>query len=315
MRSFLDIFNRKRKECGLLPHIRQDVAYIHQNMQFYPWPILTFDVKKHWRFSMGEDIKIAVLDTGCDSNHEDIKSNILDGKNILSNNDNFMDDNGHGTHVAGTTAASHNSLGVVGVAPKSQIVPVKVLGGDGSGSNIDVAKGIVWAVDRGVDIITMSLGSPYPSKPLEDAISYAKQKKTLIVCAAGNAGNDQDIMYPAKYPYTISIGAISKDLTLSKFSCTGSSLDFVAPGEDIPSCIPGNQYALMSGTSMANPYAVGCIAILMGYLKKQSKDYRLTREKFLEILSKYTKHLIQKEYAGIREKEGYGIIQPVTTQE
>lgn len=308
----LPFFKKRKKECGLLPHKRTNIYGVGQSMQFTPWPITTFGVKKYWQESMGEGIKIAVLDTGCDYNHEDIKSNIIDGWNTIANNDECMDDNGHGTHVAGTIAASNNTLGVVGVAPKAKIMPIKVLAGDGQGSNLDVARGIIWAVDHDADIITMSLGSPYPSKPLEDAILYAKQNRVIILCAAGNSGNNHDIMYPAKYTDTISIGAIDKNLNVCAFSCTGDSLDFVAPGEDIPSCVNNGQYAIMSGTSMANPYAVGCLAILMSYRNKIGQPVRLHRDEYISILAGRTRHISDAQYIGNRNYEGYGIIQPVT---
>lgn len=304
-------FSRKRKkDCGLLPHKRTNMYGVGPSMQFTPWPIITFDIKKYWSISKGENINIAVLDTGCDFNHNDIKSSIYNGWNIIENNSNFMDYNGHGTHVAGTISASDNTLGVVGVAPKSKIIPVKVLGDDGQGSNMDVAKGIVWATDNQADIITMSLGSIHGSRPIEDAINYAKTKGVLIVCAAGNSGNDHDIMYPAKYPQTISIGAIDRNLMLCDFSCTGDSLDFVAPGEDIPSCVPGNQYALMSGTSMANPYAVGCLAITLSALKNSGKTTQYSKEDIVKLLCKNSSHI--KDKAGDRRYEGCGIVHPVT---
>jgi subtilisin family serine protease len=309
---FKNIFNLKRKnECGLLPHTRENIHGLYGSMQFYPWPIKLFDVEKTWNKTMGENVTVGVLDTGCDSAHDDLKDNLLQGWNAIKNNSNTNDDNGHGTHVAGTIGAANNLLGVVGVAPKIKILPVKVLNEEGMGSNLDVARGIIWACDNGADILTMSLGSDHPSKPLEDALKYAVSKNVIIFCAAGNSGNDTDIKYPAKYPQTISIGAIDKNLKICSFSCTGDSLDFVAPGQDIPSCMPNNSYALMSGTSMATPFAVGCAALLLSSARTRISGKKLTKDEYIEIFSKYSRHLSQSEYAGNRRYEGNGIIYPV----
>lgn len=301
---------KKRDDCKLLPHIRQNIYGLNRSMQFMPWPLLAFDIPKYWNNSTGKGIIVAVLDTGCDYNHIDISSNIINGWNIIENNNNFMDDNGHGTHVAGTIAASNNTLGVVGVAPEAKIMPVKVLNRDGSGSNIDVANGILWALENNADIITMSLGSEQPSKQIEKAIQYASSKNVPIFCAAGNSGNHVDIQYPAKYKETISIGAIDKDLKICDFSCTGQNLDFVAPGQDIPSCVPKNQYAIMSGTSMANPYAVGCAAICLYSIRRTSPNKNLSKEEYIKILSRNAKHVSQREYINNKRYEGNGIVQP-----
>jgi thermitase len=302
---------KKKNECGLLPHTRENLHGIYGSMQFYPWPIKMFDVEKCWNKTMGEKVVVAVLDTGCDVTHEDLKENIVAGKNIVDNNNNVMDENGHGTHVAGTIGAANNILGVVGVAPKVKIMPVKVLSANGMGSNTDVAKGIIWACDHGADIITMSLGSANPSKQIEDALKYASTKKVVVFCAAGNSGNESDINYPAKYPQTISIGAIDKDLKICDFSCTGDSLDFVAPGQDIPSSIPNNSYAVMSGTSMATPYAVGCAALLLSSHRRYDNKNILSKDDFIKLFSQQAIRLKQPEYAGNKRYEGNGIIRPV----
>lgn len=302
---------KKKNDCGLLPHTRENLNGLYGSMQFYPWPIKKFNVEKVWDVAMGENVVVAVLDSGCDSSHEDIKDNLVKGWNTINNNSDTNDDNGHGTHVAGTIGAVNNILGVVGVAPKVKIMPVKVLNAEGMGSNVDVARGIIWACDNGADILTMSLGSEYPSKPIEDALKYAKTKNVVIFCAAGNSGNNIDIQYPAKYEQTISIGAIDKNLKICEFSCTGDSLDFVAPGQDIPSCVPNNSYAIMSGTSMATPYAVGCAALLLSSIRQKNPGKKISKNEYIDILSKYTKHLSQSEFSGNRRYEGNGIIYPV----
>ena len=119
------MFFNKRK-CGLLPYIREDIYGLSPNDgQFYGWEINKFDIPSLWRKTKGEGIKVAVIDTGCDFNHADLKDNMLQGKNFVEVGQPPMDRNGHGSHVAGTIAASDNSLGMVGVAPKAKIIPIK----------------------------------------------------------------------------------------------------------------------------------------------------------------------------------------------
>jgi major intracellular serine protease len=303
-----------RRECKLLPHIRQDLFGLStQSMQFFPWPIKKFDVEKTWYLSEGEDITVGVIDTGCDLNHEDLKDNLLLGRNFVENNNDPQDRNGHGTHVAGTIAAINNQYGMVGVAPKTKILPVKVLGDDGGGSNASVANGILWAVDNGAKILTMSLGSPHKSRNIERALQYAVDHKVTIFCAAGNSGNNVDIMYPAKYPETISIGAIGQNLSVSDFSCCGDSLDFVAPGEDIISAVPGNKYAKMTGTSMATPYAVGCASLLLSLRKKQFNSKHLEDKNGYIDEFKKVSIPITGRYTNDRNYQGNGIILPITS--
>lgn len=307
---------KNKNNCKLLPHIRTDLYGLSPNsIQFFSWPIKKFDVEKQWKYSQGEGVTVAVIDTGCDLNHEDLKDNIVKGFNFINPAQDPFDDNGHGTHVSATIAAINNGIGMVGVAPKSKIMPVKVLGADGSGNNINVAKGIVWAADNGADIITMSLGSVAPSDQIEKAIEYAKHKESVIFCAAGNNGIESDILYPAKYKHTISIGAIDENLNICEFSCCGDELDFLAPGYNIVSAVPNNQYASMSGTSMANPFAVGCAALLLSYARqiKFSSLSNMLRntDDYISVFAQKTMKLTDKKYAGIRKYEGYGIIRPV----
>jgi subtilisin family serine protease len=307
----------KKQEFKLLPHIRTDLYGLSTNSeQFYGWQIKKFNIEKYWKYSEGEGVTVAVIDTGCDLDHEDIKANIVNGYNFIDPGKDPQDDNGHGTHVAGTIAAINNGIGMVGLAPKTKIMPVKVLAGNGSGSNKSVSDGIVWAVDHGADILAMSLGSPSPGTQLEQAIQYAKRKNVSIFCAAGNSGIESGIQYPAKYSDTVSVGAIDENLNICQFSCCGEELDFLAPGYNIISSVPGNRYASMTGTSMANPFAVGCASLLLSYSRKEkfsNIDNRLeSSDDYVKVFSKGTEKLgNHSKYAGIRKYEGYGIIKPV----
>lgn len=299
---------RRKNNYSLLPYEIEPVYGLSpQDKQFYGWEIEKFHIMDHWKFSQGEGVVIGVIDTGCDLYHDDLKNNLVEGINLVENKKDPIDKCGHGTHVAGTIAAENNGLGMVGVAPKAKIMPIKALDDRGSGNNQDIVKGIYWAVDRKVDFITMSLGSPVPSRALEEAIKYAEQNNVIVFCAAGNSGEDSDIMYPAKYDYSISIGAIDQNFNRTSFTCSGEELDFLAPGHDILSCYPGNTYAKMSGTSMSNPFVVGCAALTKSYYQGRT----LTKEDYIKIYSNVAIPLNNPKYRGIRKYEGYGIIQPV----
>jgi subtilisin family serine protease len=300
----------------LLPHLREDVfGLTPESAQILGWEIKKFNIPDLWKHSTGEGVKVAVVDTGCDLNHPDIKNNLIQGKNFIDQNKEPIDLNGHGTHCAGTIAAENNGLGMVGVAPKAKIMPVKVLNDKGKGSEKSIVDGIIWAADNDADIISMSLGSPVSSNKLENAIKYAASKGCIIFCAAGNDGESVDIMYPAKLDNTIAIGAINKNLERTSFTCSGETLDFLAPGHDILSCVPGGGYALMSGTSMSTPFAVGCAALLLSHARKikySAMDSMLKNTTdYINVFKKRAKSLTDPRYAGIKKYEGYGILYPI----
>lgn len=225
----------------LLPYTKEKIFGFNRNCgQLIGWEISQLNIAQYWDKTKGEDITVGVLDTGCDTEHEDLKNNLLVGYNTFTNSNNIYDDNGHGTHVAGTIAACNNSLGMVGVSPQSKIIPIKVLDGNGSGSAENIANGIKWGVDNGCNILTMSLASRKSAQSIEKAMDYAVKNNVLVVCAAGNDGNSSSIMYPARLDTAVAIGAVDKNLNICNFSCMGQELDFLSPGDQIFSCAPQN---------------------------------------------------------------------------
>ena len=237
----------------------------------------------------GAGVVVAVLDTGVDYSHNDIKNNIwtnsgeiayngrdddgngyiddFNGWNFVGYNNNTKDVDGHGTHVAGTIAGTNNDFGVTGIAYDAQIMPVKVLDDFGSGSNTSVADGIYYAVDNGADVINLSLGGSFSSFTLEAAIEYASNQGVSVVMAAGNSGDAAPI-YPARYAdeYGIAVGAIDEDKNMARFSNRAGSetLTYVtAPGVDIYSTLPNNRYDSYNGTSMATPHVAGVVALML----------------------------------------------------
>lgn len=300
---------KNNKKVSLLPYISEELYGLSPNdEQQYGWELKKFDIPDLWTKSQGEGVTVAVIDSGCDLDHPDLQGNLLKGKNFVDQNKEPEDDCGHGTHVSSTIAAINNGYGMVGLAPKTKIIPIKSLDSNGSGSINNIIKGIIYAADAGADFITMSLGSPNGCPELEKAIDYANSKGSIVFCAAGNSGENVDIMYPAKYDKVISIGAIDENLNRTNFTCSGESLDFLAPGNNILGCIPGGRYALMSGTSMSNPFAVGCASLLLSYNKKHKKYKLDTYQDYIDILKKSCLDLKSPQYKGIKKYQGFGII-------
>lgn len=302
----------KKNNWSLLPYDEENVYGLSpQDKQFFGWEIEKFNIPQQWKKSEGENVTIAVIDTGCDLYHDDLKSNLVEGMNFVERGKDPIDRCGHGSHVAGTIAACNNGLGMVGVAPKAKIMPIKSLNDQGNGISQDIANGIIWAVDNGADLITMSLGSLSSSSSIYNAVVYASQNNVTIFCAAGNSGEDVEIMYPAKYKETISIGAIDRHLNRTNFTCSGEELDFLAPGHDIVSCIPGNGYSSMSGTSMSNPFATGCAALALSYFKSIGSKVPKSKQDYIDLFAPKAKSLQNPKYKGIRKYEGYGIMYPI----
>jgi subtilisin family serine protease len=303
---------KKNPEVGLLPYISEPIfGFSSSSPQRPGWEIIKYNIPLYWKYSEGENTVSAVLDTGCDLDHEDLKDNLLQGKNFVELNKDPIDRNGHGTHVSSTIAAINNTKGIVGVAPKSKIVPVKVLNDDGAGNINSIADAVVWCANQShIDFITMSLGSNFPSNRLEKAINYAINKNKIIFCAAGNDGPLTDIMYPARYEQTISIGAIDENFNRTEFSCSGESLNFLAPGHNIVGCVPNNEYAKMSGTSMSNPFAVGLACLLLSYNKKTNKYNLSSYKEYIKIFCEYAMDISDPRHKATKY-QGCGIIQPL----
>ncbi|MEH7418858.1 S8 family peptidase [Neobacillus drentensis] len=238
---------------------------------------------KVWEKTKGEGMTIAILDTGCDLSHPDLKERVIGGRNFTKddqgNQEVYRDYNGHGTHVAGTMAAMQNQQGVVGVAPKANLLIIKVLDKNGSGQYEWIINGINYAIEQKVDIISMSLGGPEDVPELHKAIQKAVEQNILVVCAAGNEGDGRDTTnefdYPGSYNEVISVGAIGLDRNISDFTNSNNEVDLVAPGEAILSTYLNGKYATLSGTSMATPHVSGALALIK-VLANQSFERELT---------------------------------------
>jgi thermitase len=230
----------------------------------YQWNLPIIETLQGWGIGRGsQDIKVAVVDTGVDLNHPDLRDRLLPGINVVSQGKTDpLDDVGHGTHVAGVISALvNNGEGVAGMSWYNPILPVKVLDSSGSGSTYAVAQGIIWAADNGAKVINLSLGNYADAQFLHDAIRYAFEKDIVLIAASGN-DNTERPGFPAAYPEVFAVAATDSKKNKASFSNYGDYIDAAAPGVSIPSTYPNNQYAALSGTSMASPHVAALAALI-----------------------------------------------------
>lgn len=228
------------------------------------WGVKRVNAAAAWPATEGSGAKVAVVDTGVDYNHPDLKANIAGGADVRDGAEDpkdFMDGHGHGTHVSGIVAAVRDDKGVVGVAPKAAIYGVRVLDGQGRGYFSDIIAGISWAAKNKMHVINMSLGGSQGTITLHEAIIKAVEAGVTIVAAAGNSGPGAGVSYPARYDECIAVSASGPDDSITSWSSRGPEVDFIAPGLKIPSTIKNGGYASWSGTSMATPHVAGLAAL------------------------------------------------------
>jgi subtilisin family serine protease len=253
---------------------------------------------------------IAIIDSGVDFEHPDIRNKIISRGRDFANNDwDATDDNGHGTYVAGIAAAdTNNNEGMAGVAWDCKILPVKVTDKNGSAWYDDVIDGILWAADNGADVINLSLGGDAPDDSLRDALQYAYEKGLVIAAAAGN--DDTFVYYPAAYDaYCLAVAATDYDDARTWWSCYGPEVDVAAPGERILSIVPTwywgpdyLPYAFGSGTSSSTPHVAGLAALI-----KDLKPW-LTSGQIMDVIRYSSDDVNAGEHSGKDDYIGYGRI-------
>lgn len=242
------------------------------------WNFRSINVEPAWDSTGGEGVTVAVIDTGISKVSDLDLTELVEGYDFVNDQESAADDNGHGTHVAGTIAQStNNEKGVAGIAYRAKLMPLKVLSAGGGGTVADIAEAIKFAADHDAHIINMSLGGGGESQLLQEAIDYAHSKGVLIIAAAGNEGQNS-VSYPARYRHVIGVAAVDAVGTKTPYSNYGAGVDIAAPGglktDDNPAggilqntIDPENPtkddvFESFQGTSMAAPHVAGVAALV-----------------------------------------------------
>lgn len=239
-------------------------------VQTLPWGIDRIDADLAWVISSGSGIKVAVVDTGIDVKHPDLRDNVKGGVSTVGYTRSYNDDNGHGTHVAGIAAAADNTFGVVGVGPQIYLYGVKVLDRRGSGYLSDVIEGLDWAIANNMQVVNMSLGTSSDIQSFRDAVKRVNDAGITQVAAAGNSGGS--VIFPAAYSEVIAVSATDQTDTLASWSSRGPEVDLAGPGVNIYSTYKGQTYKILSGTSMASPHVAGAAALVLTQTAKCDLD-------------------------------------------
>lgn len=234
------------------------------------------DASSAWN-TIQNGVKVAILDCGITESHTDLIGKVIDRQDFTNSLSGTNDVCGHGTHVAGIVAAeSNNNAGIAGICPECLLLNGKVLDDSGSGTYSWIANGIIWAVDNGAKVINLSLGGPFSSSTLENAVNYAWNKNVVVVAAAGNSNNSSKT-YPAAYTNVIAVAATDNQDKKASFSSYSSNwVDVAAPGVYIfstwkdaaseinpqPECYETNCYKYASGTSMSTPMVAGIAGLV-----------------------------------------------------
>jgi len=303
-----DELNEEEKNINPLMLLATNL--VNDPLYKYQYGLQTTNSDKAWDISEGEGVVIAVIDTGVDYNHEDIAENIwvnpneipdngkdddgngfvddVRGYDFLNNDNDPMDDHGHGTHVSGIIAAvKNNNKGIAGVAPKAKILPIKGLSKNGSGSTSTIAKAVYYAADIGAQIINNSWVGLDKSIQLEDALNYSKNRGTISIVAAGNSSRNILKSFPAVLDSVIAVAATDPDDKKAYFSNWGSKVAVAAPGYNIVSLRAKNtkmgtpfpnktsRYIRASGTSFSCPHVSGLIALILS----KNKGYEFSKVK------------------------------------
>lgn len=252
---------------------------------------------------LGNGVKVGVIDSGINKNHNDIKNSVSEGYNFLTNNTDTSDTLGHGSFVSGLIAAELNKYGMVGVAPKSEIIPLKTF--SGTSTNISyIIKAIYSGVDKfNCDILNMSLGFSFESLALKNAVEYAHEKGVIMIAAVGNTKSttSNPLNYPAAYDCVIGVGSVDSSKIIAVTSIKNESVFVAAPGANVTSINYASDiaYKTGSGTSYATPHVTAMAAIL------KSIDKSLSLEDIKDILINTSEDIYDEGYD---IKSGYGII-------
>ncbi|MDD2212331.1 MAG: S8 family peptidase [Clostridia bacterium] len=247
------------------PMIKPKPYPLFFNKESAGWGLQRIGAPQVWSKLKERRVRIGIIDTGIDYYHPDLSENIKGGICTLDGKHQFMDDYGHGTHVAGIIGSTGRTIGLTGINPYVDFYIVKAFDKKGKGNLSDIIEGLDWLARRQVEIINMSFSTTETNQTFYRVIQYLDRRGIVLVAAAGNDGGSNSVNYPARFPQVIAVSATDKLDRLAAFSSTGPEVDFCAPGVEIPSAWVGGRYEVKSGTSFAAPHLTGTVADLLNY--------------------------------------------------
>lgn len=251
---------RAHNGCALVKPVKMETIYPNTVGQSEAWPIECLNVKELNRSAQGDEIIIALIDTGIDSEHTDLKGRVILRKDFTNDN---RRPTRHGTHIAGIISAIDNNVAALGIAPGARLMDLRALSADETGTPEMFADAIRFAAVNGAHIINISVTLAEHSENVHNAIKYANSLGCLVVAAAGNTGDL--IRYPAKYSEVLTVGASDRLGFVPSWSYDGEHVDINAPGVGIYSTLPNQYFGTGSGTTQAAAVVSALAAILISY--------------------------------------------------
>ncbi|WP_338591146.1 S8 family serine peptidase [Paenibacillus sp. Y5S-9] len=287
MSTFLIIQFSKETDRSFVVLTNQEIEHLDFSSQYEPWGVSYINSKSHFskHINNKKRIKVAIMDSGVDGTHQDLERVYISHFNAISPQNEAVDRLGHGTAMAGIISANDNGKGIIGISSNVEISSIKVLDDEGKGDLNSFVKGIEWAIKQDVDIINMSFGIKRDDPRLRYAIEEASKNGIILVAAAGN-NPAMSTQFPAAYENVISVTAIDHLENSYPYVSLGK-IDFSAPGVNILTLQPNNEYRVFDGTSFAAAHVTGIVANLLSS-KEYTKNEKITEQikKELILISK-----------------------------
>ena len=268
------------------------------------WHLKTLRIAEAHRISQGEGVTVAVIDTGVDANHPDLRGNVLPGVDSWTGKGNgWQDYKRHGTGtaslIAGHGHGPGSANGVLGIAPRAKILPINVYSPNATRpADTAVASAIKWAVLKGAKVICIALGGgPEPKE--EQAVKFARDRGVSIVASAGNRPSDAFVAYPAAYEDVLAVSAVDRNSAFSPISVSGDKIGVAAPGADVTYATPNGAYERGTGTSLAVAIVAGALALLHAKYPNESR---------LEIGGRLASAADDKGKPGRDDQYGFGVV-------